>query len=133
MNVNMTDVSTVVNVFLEGGYNTAMSLDLIQTCCAPVMQADLSSDEAEALAERFKAIADPVRLQIVSRLAHASEGVCVCDLVDGLDRSQPTISHHLKVLANAGLVRREQRGRRAWYSLDAEQFEALRGALAAPR
>ncbi len=114
------------------GYNSRMSLNLIQTCCAPVMEANLSSDEAEALAERFKAIADPVRLQIVNRLAHASEGICVCDLVDGLDRSQPTVSHHLKVLASVGLVQREQRGRWAWYSLDAEQFESLRGALAAP-
>lgn len=128
----MTDVSTVVNVFLGPGYTGTMSLKLIQTCCAPVMEAELSSGDAQALAERFKAIADPVRLQIVNRLARVSEGVCVCDLVDGLDRSQPTVSHHLKVLANVGLVRREQRGRWAWYSLDTEQFEALRGALAAP-
>lgn len=107
-----------------------MEAELTQTCCAPVMYDHLDVHEAEALAERFKAIADPVRLQIVNRLAAVPDGICVCDMVDGLDRSQPTISHHLKVLANVGLVKREKRGRWVWYRLEAEQFEGLRAALA---
>ncbi len=99
-------------------------------CCAPVTAAPLAPSDAEALAERFRAIADPVRLQILNRLAVEPDGVCVCDLVDGLDRSQPTISHHLKVLTGAGLVRREQRGRWAWYHIEADELAGLRSSLA---
>jgi ArsR family transcriptional regulator len=105
---------------------------LLQPCCAPLLTDTLDSSDAEHLAARFKAIADPVRLQILNRLAGASEGVCVCDFVDTLDRSQPTISHHLKVLSDAGLVAREQRGRWAWYSVVDEAISALRDALAQP-
>lgn len=101
-----------------------------QPCCAPVLTDTLHPSDAKDLALRFKAIADPVRLQILNRLAGAPEGVCVCDFVDALDRSQPTVSHHLKVLAEAGLVVREQRGRWAWYTVVDEQVSALRDALA---
>ncbi len=101
-------------------------------CCAPDA-APLSVADAEALAERFRAIADPVRLQILNRLASTPGGVCVCDLVDGLDRSQPTISHHLKILTGAALVRREQRGRWAWYHLEADELARLQASLAPAR
>lgn len=94
------------------------------------MTARLDPDDAAALAARFKAIADPVRLQILNRLAAAPDGVCVCDFVDDLDRSQPTISHHLKVLGEAGLVSREQRGKWAWYRVEADEVAGLRDALA---
>lgn len=104
--------------------------EFVQPCCAPVLTAPLDVDDAVALAARFKAIADPVRLQILSRLSGAPDGVCVCDVVDGLDRSQPTISHHLKILTEAGLVQREQRGRWAWFSVVSDEVEALRNALA---
>ncbi len=89
----------------------------------------LDADDAAQLASRFKAIADPVRLQILNRLAAAPDGVCVCDFVEILDRSQPTVSHHLKILAEADLVRREQRGKWAWFSVVDEQVAALRDAL----
>jgi len=106
-----------------------MSNTATQPCCAPVLTQVLSPDDAIALAERFKAIADPVRLQILNRLASAPDGLCVCDLVDGLDRSQPTVSHHLKILTTAGLVAREQRGRWVWCHLVVAQVEGLRNVL----
>ncbi|MGI9624519.1 MAG: ArsR/SmtB family transcription factor [Acidimicrobiales bacterium] len=100
-------------------------------CCAPVLADELTAADADELAGRFKAIADPVRLRILNRLAGAgAEGVCVCDVVAGLDKSQPTISHHLKVLTEAGLVERDQRGKWAWYTVDEAQVASLREALA---
>jgi ArsR family transcriptional regulator len=109
----------------------ARSRDVLP-CCTPLMVDTLDADDAAALATRFKAIADPVRLQILNRLAAAPDGVCVCDFVEVLDRSQPTISHHLKILAEAQLVRREQRGKWAWFSVVDEQITALRDALDLP-
>ena len=98
---------------------------LVDRCCAPLTVDVVDAADAELLAGRFKAIADPVRLQILSRLAAAPDGVCVCDFVDDLERSQPTISHHLKVLADAGLVTREQRGKWAWFSIVAAELDDL--------
>lgn len=126
----MNYTSTFVNVSLGVCYSVRMGTTVTRACCAPVLHDELGVEQAEALAERFKAIADPVRLQIVNRLSGAADGVCVCDIVDGMDKSQPTISHHLKILANVGLVRREKRGRWAWYHLEAAEFEGLRNALA---
>src|SRR2546423_11850522 len=90
----------------------------------------LSEPEAEELAARFKALGDPTRVAIVNRLAGAGE-VCVCDLTDAFDLSQPTISHHLKLLRKAGLVEVTRRGTWAYYRLVAEAFEPLRAALSA--
>ncbi|MEM7287867.1 MAG: metalloregulator ArsR/SmtB family transcription factor [Actinomycetota bacterium] len=96
-----------------------------EACCSPLTVDILDAHDAGQLAARFKAIADPVRLQILSRLAAAPNGVCVCDFVDDLDRSQPTISHHLKVLGDAGLVTREQRGKWAWSHIESAELETL--------
>ncbi len=87
-------------------------------CCAPLTRAPLGAEEAVGLAGVLKAIADPARLRIVSMLA-ASEGgeACVCDLTAPLGLSQPTVSHHLKTLVDAGLVRREKRGVWAYFAL----------------
>jgi len=82
------------------------------------------------LAARFKALADPTRVAIVNRLA-ATDCVCVCDFVAALDLAQPTISHHLKVLRDAGLVEASRRGTWAYYRLVPEAVDALRGALSA--
>jgi ArsR family transcriptional regulator len=87
-------------------------------CCAPLDAAVLSADEAEATAALFRALGDPARVRIVNLLATAGEPVCVCELVGPIGLSQPTISHHLKKLAGAGLLQREQRGRWAYYSLE---------------
>ncbi len=100
-------------------------------CCTPVMAGALEVDDAEALAASFKALSDPVRLRLLSIVAAAAGGeICVCDLPALVDRSQPTVSHHLSVLVDAGLVTREQRGRWAWFRAVPERVESLRAVLA---
>ena len=88
---------------------------LPQLCCGPDVPA-MRLGEAERLASRFKALADPTRVAIVNRLAAADE-VCVCDFVDSLGLAQPTVSHHLKVLRDAGVVESSRRGTWAFYRL----------------
>lgn len=96
-------------------------------CCGPDTE-PLDPGEAEALAARFKALADPTRVEIVNRLAAADE-VCVCDFVAALDLAQPTVSHHLKVLRDAGLVESSRRGTWAFYRLVPEAVTELRQTL----
>ena len=99
-------------------------------CCPSLLSAPLDAAEAAELAKGFSALGDPVRLRILSLLAAAPDGeVCVCDFVGPLGRSQPTVSHHLAVLAQAGLVASDRRGKWVWYSLNRERLAALRGAL----
>jgi len=102
-----------------------MSLTEPITCCAPLDQAVLSAEEAEATAELFKALGDPARVRIVNCLATASEAVCICNLIDPLGLAQPTVSHHMKKLVDAGLVEREQRGKWAFFSLKRDAVETL--------
>ena len=105
----------------------------VQACCAPLAVELLGEADAATLSRQFAALADPVRLRLVSLLATAEGGaVCACDLVEPVGRSQPTVSHHLKVLADAGLVTGERRGRNVWYAVVPAALEALRGALATP-
>lgn len=99
-------------------------------CCAPVMREPLAEADAEELAAAFKVLADPVRLRLLSLISARDGETCACELVDALDRSQPTISHHLSVLFDAGLLAREKRGRWVWYRAVPEQVAALRDALA---
>jgi ArsR family transcriptional regulator, arsenate/arsenite/antimonite-responsive transcriptional repressor len=100
-------------------------------CCPQVLEAPLDEDQAVDLARVFGALADPTRLRLLGLLAAAPNGeVCACDLVEPLGRSQPTVSHHLKVLFDAGLVDRERRGPWIWYRVVPERVEALRTALA---
>jgi ArsR family transcriptional regulator len=107
-----------------------MDVKVIEPCCSPVLASALDADEAEDLAAAFKVLADPVRLRLLSMVAAAPEGeACVCTLVDELARSQPTVSHHLAVLADAGLVERDKRGRWAWYRVVPERLAVLRDAL----
>ncbi len=102
----------------------------VVTCCAPLSSQVLTTPEAETLARQFAALADPVRLRLVSLLATAEGGaVCACDLVEPAGRSQGTVSHHLKVLVDAGLATSERRGRNVWYGVVPAALEALRGAL----
>lgn len=99
-------------------------------CCPSVLGAPLDADAAADLARGFTAIADPVRLRVLSILAAAPDGeVCVCDFVEPLGKSQPTISHHLKILGLAGLVHGDRRGKWVWYSLDRDRLAGLRAAL----
>jgi ArsR family transcriptional regulator, arsenate/arsenite/antimonite-responsive transcriptional repressor len=96
------------------------------TCCAPLAAAPLSEDEAGQLAVQLKAVADPARLRLLSLiLASPDDEACVCDLTEPVGLSQPTVSHHMKVLADAGLVRREKRGRWAYYRAVPEALGAL--------
>ena len=102
-------------------------------CCASVLRARLGRDDAAELATAFKAIADPGRLRLLSFIA-AQPGAeaCVCNLVGPLGLSQPTVSHHLRVLTEAGLLARERRGTWMFYTLIPARVEALREALALP-
>jgi ArsR family transcriptional regulator len=95
-----------------------------------VLGAPLEVADADELAKGFAALGDPVRLRVLSMLAAADEGeVCVCNFVEPLGKSQPTISHHLRVLSEAGLVHGERRGKWVWYSLDHSRLAALRSAI----
>jgi len=99
-------------------------------CCPPLTAGVLDEDEATELAAVLKALADPVRLRLVSAIAASESGeICACDLPDLLGRSQPTVSHHLTQLVRAGLIDREQRGKWAWFRLRPDGFAALRAAL----
>jgi ArsR family transcriptional regulator len=107
-----------------------MDVQPITVCCEPVVEAALDEDQAADLAAGFKLLADPVRLRLLSLVATAPGGeVCACDLPEALGRSQPTVSHHLKALTEAGLLHREQRGRWAWFSADPARLRVLADAL----
>lgn len=102
----------------------------IASCCSSVLSAPLDRAEAAELAAGFTALADPVRLRVLSILASAPNGeVCVCDFVVPLGKSQPTVSHHLKILSEAGLVHGDRRGKWVWYSIDRQRLAALRAAI----
>ncbi|WP_460603101.1 ArsR/SmtB family transcription factor [Jatrophihabitans fulvus] len=98
-------------------------------CCSPLTAGALDVDAAERLARVFKALSDPTRIRLLSLIAAADSGeACICDLTEPVGLSQPTVSHHMKSLVDAGLVTREQRGRWAFYAVVPE---ALQGASAA--
>lgn len=106
------------------------------TCCEPISAQVPDEHDSARLAGAFRALGDPVRLRLLSLLLTAEGGeVCACDLVDPLHRSQPTVSHHLKVLRDAGLITAERRGANIWYTVRHEQLDALCGLLGhrAPR
>jgi len=103
----------------------------VLVCCAPLRATELVEQDAAELARRFAALGDPVRLRLLSLLATAEGGaVCACDLVVPLGKSQPTVSHHLKVLREAGLITSEKRGVNVWYGVVPAALEGLRTALA---
>jgi ArsR family transcriptional regulator len=94
-------------------------------CCAPLDTPLLSDEETEATAELFRALGDPARVRIMNVLATCEGPVCVCNLVEPLGLSQPTVSHHMKKLLDVGLVDREQRGKWAYFSLKPEAARKL--------
>lgn len=100
-------------------------------CCGPLTASPLGEDDAVELAATLKVLADPARLRLLSLVANADGGeACACDLVEPLGRSQPTVSHHLSLLVESGLLSRERRGRWAWYRVVPERLESVRAALA---
>jgi ArsR family transcriptional regulator len=94
-------------------------------CCAPLAAEVLGEEQAVATAELFRALADPARVRIVNLLATAIEPLCACEFEPALGLSQPTVSHHLKKLVDAGLLEREQRGKWAYFSLGRDAVEKL--------
>jgi ArsR family transcriptional regulator len=99
-------------------------------CCTPVRAEMLDEDTAITLARSFSVLADPIRLRLLSFIATAdADEVCACELTAPSGRSQPTVSHHMKLLVDAGLVTREKRGLWVWYRLVPARLDALRQAL----
>ena len=113
--------------------NDRAALPLLAQCCAPVADETIAPSEADRLAGRFKALADPTRLRLISLVAaHADGEACVCDLTEPVGLSQPTVSHHLRILVEAEVLTREQRGKWAYYRLVPETLDALSALLASP-
>jgi ArsR family transcriptional regulator len=108
-------------------------VDAMQMCCPDLMGTDvISEDDAQIAARVFKALGDPARVRLLSMISAASdEGACVCDLIAPLGLAQPTVSHHLKVLLDAGLLERERRGSWAFYRLRRDAVAAIASALGA--
>jgi ArsR family transcriptional regulator, arsenate/arsenite/antimonite-responsive transcriptional repressor len=108
---------------------TKIRLDPI-ACCAPVRTDVLDEAQAVILASSFAALSDPIRLRLLSHIAAAGvDEVCACELVEPSGRSQPTVSHHMKILVDAGLVERSKRGLWVWYRLVPSRLDALRSVL----
>jgi ArsR family transcriptional regulator len=103
-------------------------------CCTPISEASLDADQATDMARMFKALGDPIRLRLLSRITSAPHGeICVCDLTGGdFDVSGPTISHHLKVLREAGLIDGERRGTWVYYRPVRDNLKQLADLLASP-
>jgi ArsR family transcriptional regulator, arsenate/arsenite/antimonite-responsive transcriptional repressor len=102
----------------------------LASCCSPVTSGVLGAGAAERLARVFKALADPTRLRLLSIIAAQPDGeACVCNLTEPVELSQPTVSHHLKQLVEAGLLTREQRGKWAYYRVEQPALDALAEAL----
>jgi len=107
------------------------NLQLIDSC-VPVGTPSLTDEEAEATARVFKALGDPARVKILSLVATADEAVCACEFPPALGLSQATVSHHLKKLTEIGLLERDQRGKWAYFSFNADALEQLAGLIRIP-
>jgi ArsR family transcriptional regulator len=111
-------------------YDDMKELPLVE-CCPPLLVAPLSADTAQELSELLKVLADPARLRILSIIAaHENREACVCEFPEPLKLSQPTVSHHLKLLQQAGFLEREQRGVWAYFRLVPERLALIRDVLA---
>ena len=109
---------------------TFLEVSTTSGCCPSLLVAPLDGSQASELAAGFHALGDPVRIRLISMLAAAPEGeICVCEFIQPIGKSQGTISHHLKILGDAGLVHGDRRGKWVWYSLDRDRLARLRNAL----
>ncbi len=113
---------------MASGRKRVATIEPDAACCPSVLAEPLSDDDAERLARRFAALADPVRLRLLSLIASTDE-VCSCDLLEPLGRSQPTVSHHTKLLAEAGLIAGEKRGRWVWWRVVPDAVGELRDSI----
>lgn len=113
---------------------TSLTSSDVAACCSPLTGGVLDTAAAERLAAVFKALADPARVKLMSLIA-ASEGgeACICDLTEPLGLSQPTVSHHMKLLVDSGLVNREQRGKWAYYRVNEEAMAGIATAVSPAR
>lgn len=112
-----------VNMFL-------MQITVTDPCCTPLQASPLAEDDADELASLLKAIADPVRLRLLSFIATSENGeACACDLTEPTGRSQATVSHHLSQLTAAGMLTREQRGKWAWFRIDRARLASVCAAV----
>jgi len=112
---------------------TTQAKPAAQSCCTPLLDADLCESDAHLLAATLKALADPVRLRLLSILYKAPDGeVCACDLPEILNKSQPTVSHHLTQLVKAGILSREQRGKWAHFKINRHQMASICRAFGGP-
>jgi ArsR family transcriptional regulator len=110
------------------------ALPLADACCAPLLREPITAAQAADLARKMKALADPTRLRLVSMVAaHDGGEACVCDLTEPLGLTQPTISHHLKILVEADIFTRDKRGVWAYYSLVPSAMDALSAVLSTTR
>lgn len=110
---------------------TTTDLTTASACCVPLTDAPLTEDAAQRMAQVFKALGDPARLRLLSLIAAQPAGeACNCELVAPLGLSQPTVSHHLKVLHDVGLLARDRRGQWIYYRIRPEQLAAVQAALA---
>ena len=134
----VSSVSTAIDIRWRGimpGTSMSVNMSSVQTiariACPPLLQGPLAAEDAHVLASALKAIAEPARLRLLSLIqAQPGHEACVCHLTEPLGLSQPTVSHHLKVLLQAGLVEREQRGSWAYFRVREEPLAALRALLA---
>ena len=109
-----------------------MRISLSAPCCTPLQASPLSEEDADELAGILKALADPVRLRLISFIAATETGeACACDLTEPTGRSQATVSHHLSQLTQAGILEREQRGKWAWFRLDTDRLAGICAAVCA--
>ena len=114
----------------DGAVTTTLPLAETPVCCSPVTGTPLTAEAAERLALTLKALAEPTRLRLLSLVAaHEDQEACVCDLIEPVGLSQPTVSHHLKVLVDAGLLEREKRGVWAYYRLVPDRLADVAAAL----
>ena len=105
-------------------------VDELEACCTNLLTSTVSGNEAELAARIFKALSEPARVRLLSIIANAgSEGACVCELVPSLDLTQPTVSHHLRILFEAGLVTRRRRGTWIFYQVRREALEVVARTL----
>lgn len=105
--------------------------DDLAACCSPVTGGVVSDDAAQTLAKMFKALGDPTRVKLLSLIAASEDGeACICDMTEPVGLSQPTVSHHMKLLVEAGLAIREQRGKWAYYRVTPGVLGSLASALA---
>lgn len=124
-------LSKNVNTWQTGGMTLPVTIEA-GTCCMPRVADVLSVDEATEVARVFKALGDPTRVRLLSLIAAGDGGeACICDLIEPVGLSQGTVSHHMKLLADAGLVTREQRGRWAYFRLVQPALDAAADALRA--